>query len=527
VIHDAEARQPDWFAPDRFDVCIVGSGPAGLALALTLAERGYRVAVMEGGGEAVSHDSQDLYDGDLVGTDYYPLDVTRLRFLGGSSNHWIGYCRPLDAHDFERQPFHALSGWPISKADLGPYAARVDAFFKLEPDTPPEESAFGSDTGRFEHIRFRFSGVQSVADANRATLEASDNLHLFLNANLVDITLDDRLQAVTGLVFRSFARDEPFRVQARLYALCLGGLENPRALLNANRQVATGIGNQHDLVGRHFTEHPHHTLGRIVLEAPMRGRQFYAPTPAFMAEHEVLNFGLRFIADVGERSLGAELMRSVACVAPFMERLAEAVRGSRMRCKDGGLLTYLDEQLDREALHGAKLRCAAEQAVNRDSRITLSRTRTDRFGLPRLELDWRINEIDTRTIKTAAVEFGRLLAERRVGRLKLDPWLLEEPVTFPGIDTGAEVGGHHHMCTTRMSDDPRQGVVDRNCRIHGLDNLYLGGCSTFATGGHANPTYTITQLAFRLADHLDAVLEAERQPLKASSPPRPAATAGG
>lgn len=526
MILDAEARQPDWFPPNGFDVCIVGSGPAGLAVALTLAARGHRVAVMEGGGEMVEHESQELYEGDLVGTDYYPLDATRLRFLGGSSNHWIGYCRPLDAHDFERQPFHALSGWPIGKADLDPYAAAVDAFFKLEPDHPPEDSAFGQDTGPFEHIRFRFSGVQSVADANRETLEATDNLRLFLNANLVDIELDDRREAVTGLVFRSFLRDEPFRVTAGAYVLCLGGLENPRALLNANRQMAAGIGNQHDLVGRHFTEHPHHTLGRIVLERPMRGRQFYAPTPTFMAEQQVLNFGLRFIADVGERSFGTELMRSVGCLNSFTERLAEAMRGSRMRCKDGGLTTYLDEQLDRDALHGARLRVAAEQAVNYDSRVRLSQDRTDRFGLRRIELDWRINELDRHTIKTAALAFGRLLAERRVGRLQLDPWLLEDEITFPGIDSGAEVGGHHHMCTTRMSDDPRQGVVDRDCKVHAVDNLYLGGCSTFATGGHANPTYTIAQLAFRLADHLHGMLEANRLPLKASSPSTPAAAGG-
>ena len=123
MIHDAEARQPDWFAEDRFDVCVVGSGPAGLALALSLEAKGYRVAAMEGGGELVTHESQDIYDGDITGTDYYPLDVTRLRFIGGSSNHWIGYCRPIDAHDFERQPYLPISGWPITKADLDPYQA--------------------------------------------------------------------------------------------------------------------------------------------------------------------------------------------------------------------------------------------------------------------------------------------------------------------------------------------------------------------------------------------------------------------
>ena len=361
--------------------------------------------------------------------------------------------------------------------------------------------------------------MQSVADANRPAIEASQSLHLFLNANLVDITLDHRHQAVSGLTFRSFERDEPFEVQAPIYVLCMGGLENPRALLNANKQVAAGIGNAHDLVGRHFTEHPHHTLGRIVLEQPMRGRQFFSPKPAFMAEQEILNFGLRFIADVGERSFSAEMMRSVACAAPFMERLAEAVRGSRMRCNDGGLMTYIDEQLDRDALHGAKLRCAAEQAVNRDSRVRLSATRTDRFGLPRIELDWKINEIDTRTIKTAAVGVRQAAGRAPCRPAQAGPLAARgRRSPSPASTTGAEVGGHHHMCTTRMSDNPRRASSTATA------GSMTWTISTSAAAARLPPAATPTpptpspSWRSRLADHLgDEVLRPK--PLHAGGPP--------
>jgi choline dehydrogenase-like flavoprotein len=84
-------------------------------------------------------------------------------------------------------------------------------------------------------------------------------------------------------------------------------------------------------------------------------------------------------------------------------------------------------------------------------------------------------------------------------------WLLADPPRFPGI-ADDEVGGKHHMGTTRMAADPRHGVVDRDCRVHGTDNLYIGGSSVFPTTGHANPTYTLTQLALRLGDHIAARL---------------------
>jgi choline dehydrogenase-like flavoprotein len=178
------------------------------------------------------------------------------------------------------------------------------------------------------------------------------------------------------------------------------------------------------------------------------------------------------------------------------------VHGDRLRCYLGGLDDVLAQWRDPDALLAATLAIASEQALNPDSRVRLG-TATDRFGHRRIELDWRYSEIDFHTIRTAAIAFGELLARRDVGRLKLGDWLLDGAMAFPGTGE-AQVAGPHHMCTTRMSEDPRQGVVDRNCKVHGMDNLYLGGSSVFATGGAANRTFTVVRLALRLADHLAA-----------------------
>jgi choline dehydrogenase-like flavoprotein len=121
----------------------------------------------------------------------------------------------------------------------------------------------------------------------------------------------------------------------------------------------------------------------------------------------------------------------------------------------------------------------------------------DALGLRRIRLDWRLAEADRRSliahVRNLATEFGAL----GIGRMRVD---IGDPESWPAVVSG----GSHHMGTTRMHDDPRQGVVDRDCRVHGLANLYVAGGSVFPTGGAANPTLTIVALTLRLADHLKA-----------------------
>ena len=151
--------------------------------------------------------------------------------------------------------------------------------------------------------------------------------------------------------------------------------------------------------------------------------------------------------------------------------------------------------------HVADVFVACEQSLDPDNRVSLTPER-DRFGLRKVQLDWRLSELDLRTLRTAAEVMARHLAEHDVGRMRIADWISERGL--PGADD--LWGGNHHMGTTRMSDDPKTGVVDANSRVHSLENLYIGGSSVFSTSGHANPTLTIVQLALRQADILHARL---------------------
>ena len=483
-----------------FDVCVVGGGPAGVSLARKLASTGLRVALIEGGGLEFSQQSQDLYAGEVIGQEYYPTDATRLRFFGGTSNHWGGRCRPLEANDFVAHPYHPLSGWPITKTDLDPYAAETDDILDL-----PDADVFPDRTDQYAGedmtiIRFRQSPPTRIGEKYRGEIEASQAITLALNANLVDLELDPALRTVTGAALKSYTPGDPgFTVAARCYCLCMGGLENPRFLLNMSRQIPVGIGNQNDLVGRFFAEHLAYKVGRVLFEDEVPTRRGYEPAPVLMDAEEILNFNM--LVDTKGREFTKELARSVACSSDFAERLAAAVLGRSLNCEFGGIGEYF-ENLNADDRHIGSIGLIIEQSLNRDSRVLLT-DEVDIFGLRKLALDWRFSELDQHTLQTAAMLIAERFADRRVGRVQLSDWVLAEPFVWPQMSDGkGEVGLHHHLCTTRMSRDPRTGVVDANCRVHGMSNLYVAGSSVFATGGHANPTYTIVQLTLRLGDHL-------------------------
>ncbi len=146
------------------------------------------------------------------------------------------------------------------------------------------------------------------------------------------------------------------------------------------------------------------------------------------------------------------------------------------------------------------LRIVSEQSPNPDSRITIGPD-IDRFGLSSPVLHWQLSEIDKHTIRQAVIRFGEAFAESGLGRVRIANWLLYDDIELPGI-AEAQVGGHHHMCTTRMASTPREGVVDANQKVFGINNLYISGPSVFSTVGHANPVFTIVQISLRLAKHI-------------------------
>jgi len=457
-----------------FDVCLIGSGPAGITLANELGARGLSVLLLEAGGAHYDEASQAMFEAEVIGPLKFPLDVGRLRYLGGTANHWGGFCQPLEAIDFEQKVPGIDTEWPIRRKHLDPYLPRAEQILELGPAIA--ERPFG------EHLRLtamRYSPPVNFNIKYRPVLEKSAQITTVLNACVVD--LQEQAGEIVALDVRDPANGR-HRVRARRFVLCAGGIENSRLLLWANRNQGGRVVKDPRALGRYWIEHPHFTIGETFVEdgAPFVFDKWNiawaSPTAELLRSRGLLNAGLRITRKNRESS--RQLIADLACVAPELGQWAMAKLRRRLFC-------------------GAMMRASWEQAPQPWNRVVLSAD-LDRHGMPRAELHWRLSDLDRQTILGSASLFAEELLRQNLGRIRLDPWVFGRG-GFPGDD---EIKGNHHMGGTRMHRDPARGVVDADCRVHGLRNLYVAGSSVFPSGGAANPTLTIVQLALRLADHL-------------------------
>ncbi len=495
------------------DLAIIGGGPAGITLARSFIGSSVRVCLIESGGIQLDPQIQSLYEGENAGIEY-PLAGNRLRFFGGSSNHWGGYCRPLDPIDFEQRDWVPHSGWPFGIEELAPYYPAASKVVEIAPlnfgDKAYWDKASGQltpapVTGRVQVRYTHFSPPTRFGSRYGDELKRADNIQVLLNANVVNIASLEEGRKVTQLDIRTLT-GLSHQVRARVYVLATGGLENPRMLLLSNQAIPAGLGNQHDLVGRFFMEHPH-VLGpaQVVVGDKQRlphiySRQIYAdgrsahaafsPTDSFLRQRRLLN-AVIMVGNAGtyHTNTNTDWHNGVS----HMDMLKAA-----KRFLTGGLGPTDPAQPD---LLGSwlGLGCACEQVPNPDSRVSLADSK-DALGLRKIRLDWRLTEQERRSIfehiRSLAMEFGAL----SIGRMLID--ILDD-----GRWPEKVGGGSHHMGTTRMHDDPRQGVVDRDCKVHGVGNLYIAGSSVFPTSGASNPTLTLVALTLRLADHLRPLLK--------------------
>jgi choline dehydrogenase-like flavoprotein len=502
------------------DLCLVGAGAAGLAIASEMMGTPLRVVLIESGGLDHEPATQALYEAEISGLPHPGTTQGRFRVCGGSTTKWGGQALPLMPSDFERRDWVSHSGWPITFDELSPYYKRACRFLLVD------EMNF--DTDLFAHLRTRppefdpqrvwyhfskWSPQPSVREHYLPGIGNSDRCTLLLHANLTDIVLEDGFNRVGAVQVRSL-EGQTATVRARTFVLCAGGIETARLLLSSNRQKPSGIGNEHDLVGRFFQDHPNAMVGWLKTRNPERIQRLFnvfhkqklkysvrcTAAPQWQRDHRTLNtsMGIMFVQD----SSGLQDLKDIYTSLRdqrFSKEVFRKLLRAAGRPSEAVLPIWHYLARGRSFAPGARLQVCltCEQEPNPESRIMLS-DKTDALGIPRANVRWKLTELTRYSMRQFAAVLGDEFRRVGLGEFELDPWFRDDSSGW----TDHICDQFHHMGTARMNDSPREGVVDRDCRVHGISNLYIGSSAVFPTSGHSNPTLTIIALCLRLADRL-------------------------
>ncbi|PSR16400.1 GMC family oxidoreductase [filamentous cyanobacterium CCP3] len=541
----------------KADICVVGSGPGGIAIARELASTGKQICLLESGGVKQETDIQNLSIGESIGDPFLSLRDTRNRQFGGNSNKWsiktgrlesnqwnigVRYV-PLSNIDFQVREWISESGWPITAKDLIPYyeqAQKVahsgpfeyETQFWTNEDIAPysfeEEAPFTSRVYQF--------GPAKVFHQNYfEELKSTANVEVYLHATAIELVQEPEQSHICRVRVSNLSQ-KVFSVEAKVFILATGGIETARLLLASNSHQPAGIGNSHDLVGRYFMDHPLVDIGRLYPSSTNVYRQtaFYdlrcvkghpvmghfVLTPEAMEKYHLPNGAVVIFPRPSIRQTEAVLSLKALVEQgylkhPVPEHWADIAQHLLKIGKGLDYVArsiYLAKKYDQSLMHGfgrggwsqhlalcKRFRCfevllVSEQVPMFTNRVQLSKER-DALGMPRAELYWQWGQQGVESTAKIQQLFAQTAEQHGLG--KMVPQLREGQPFLNG-----PAGMAHHMGTTRMNAHPSRGVVDENCRVHSTENLYIASSSVFPTGGYANPTLTILALSLRLAGQL-------------------------
>jgi choline dehydrogenase-like flavoprotein len=541
----------------RSDVCIVGAGPAGIALALDLSSRGISVLLLESGQIDSEVLTQSLYEGEVADERMHsPPDKYRQRRFGGSSAIWGGRCMPMDPIDFESRDYVPHSGWPISYDDLLPYYPAANMLAEAGRFSYDADEAFGAAAAPMirgftsEHVRTtgleRFSCPTNFGTRYRKRLQLSPQVTVLLGANCVGLKFDADGQSIRA-VEAATLKGIRFTVMSRITVLASGGLETARLLLASSDVMPAGIGNHNDVVGRYYMCHIAGNVGELsVFGSTSQVQHNYEVAPEGIYCRRRLSITAREQRRRGLANSVARLHfpritdpshRNGVLSGLFLARKFISYEYGK-RLNDGKpptfetyarhLLNIAGDPLDTSAFlthwfakrtlsdrkfpsvilrnrtNRFSLEMHGEQAPLATSRVTLSK-QVDMLGMPKLRVDWRYSQSDIESLRGTLDLIAQEVESAGVGRFEYQRETLEEDLTRFGAYGG------HHIGTARMGHDERSSVVNADCQVHSVSNLYIAGSAVFPTSSQANPTLTLIALSLRLGDKLARQLDVRKK----------------
>ncbi len=529
------------------DVCVIGAGPAGITFAREFVGSEVRVALLESGRFEYDEKSQSLGEGQLDSEYFIPGAIAsgRRRQFGGTTNLWSYETQPADGRVYARSvPAEAIDlepragqpslCWPLSLDELDPFYRRAQLVwnggpfdYEIDSWTNGEAKPIDTSAGPLETRMCQHGPADVFRLRYRDDLLSAPNVDVYLGCTALALE-SDGTAGVARLL--RVARDDKttFSVDAKVFIVAGGGVENVQLLLSSEMTRPGAIGNPHDNLGRYVTTHPEFRMGAIM---PSRqglfdeialydirwvGRYMVS---AFLALAEdvkrsegLLNMSVALVprgpgygtdahralaalrGPISRRERPTQIAANVRSLMSSPRDAADALmrmRGDYQEFRGG----WSRDDVDRQQFKAIELWAAPEQTAEAHNRITLTNQR-DWLGRSRVKLDWQWSQSDRDNIERSIAIIGSQIESGGLGRF--EPLIEFDGPARPRLD-----GLHHPMGGTRMHIDPQLGVVDDNCLVHGLENVYVAGSSVFPTGlGYSNPTLTLLALTLRVADRV-------------------------
>ena len=452
---------------DNFPVTIFGSGPAGITTALELEKKNIKSLIIEAGDEKYSETSQTFYEGKIIGDQVTDLSLSRLRQFGGTSGHWGGWSKPMEKYNLEL--------WPINENNLNPYLKRTCEILNIN-----NQFRKSSLNEFFNQIEFQYSKVK-FADKFKNYIKNSNNILLILNTQLSHFVGHNNNTKYAVCI----SNDTTKELKTKYFILACGGIENSRLLLWTRDKNQKFIDN--DLpIGKYWMNHPWILGGKGIinkkkLKEKMKNNFLEYNGPLhFAAKKELMNKKKILSAELymnakEDTKIYKEIIKDILCVAPkYGKKIARMVFNKDLKC--GNIFMHLEED------------------PTENNKIVLD-IEKDKFGIPLVKLFYKKSNYSLKTAKLFLEEFGNLCRKDDLGRIAIK----ESIYNLEGFE---HLGAYHHIGGTRMGLDKFDSVINKDLKVHNVNNLYISGSSNFVTAGYTNPTFTIIQFALRLADKI-------------------------
>ncbi|MDR3448725.1 MAG: GMC family oxidoreductase [Alphaproteobacteria bacterium] len=518
MIVDIDEKGATEFEPE---IIVIGSGPVGIVAAVAMARAGKRVLILECGGRTVEQRAQDLNEATVVGRPHGGVTEGRARILGGTSTLWGGQLIPFREIDFAQRPWLALKSWPIDRADVARYFVAVSTMLNL-PIKEDSEDVIWSRLGIVKPdlgpdlpvIVTKWLKEPNLARLFGDDLAKNPNLKVFLHANVVGFENDGA--KITGVNVQS-PGGQSLVIRAPQVVLACGTIEACRLMLAAantnpalpwagNPWVGVGFQDHLDLRAGSVKPIDHQAFHDAFDNIFLKGYKFNPKitlSSRLQEQHGITNIAavMTFESSLSENLNNVKIfLRSLRSgVIPPNARALPAHFAALARIWWPLIRRYVrDNRMFNPADKGISLRIHCEQKPVDSSRISLDFGHRDAFGQFRTKLDWRVDGSEIETLAVFCEKVATEMEARGLAHVTIDPGIVaRDPAAL-----AAALDTNHHCGGLRMATSSDEGVVDRDLKVFGTDNLYVAGAVVFPSSSFANPTFTGMALAARLADKL-------------------------